>query len=417
MKILSLSHSDINGGAARASFRIFEALHKSGVEIEMLVKYKESAHEKVLLADDFTKQGLAGQIDLFKTKVENRWYKWKIGNYNHRKDTFISNLSSVSLSEAFAKLDFDILHLHWISHQFLDLEELKYIKKPIVWTLHDCWAFTGICHYFDDCDNYRGACGSCNLLNSARDRDLSREIWEKKSRIYRQCNIHVVTPSKWLGESASRSSLLGRFPITVIPYPINTGKFKSVDKVLAKERLGLSRDRNYILYGAMNALDDVRKGFHFVRRVFELLPMGKHSNIELLILGSNVKELSNINGYRIRYLGSINQDTQLMDILSAADVVIAPSISENLSLMIMEAMACETPVVGFNIGGNPDLIDHKRNGYLAAPFSVEDLSHGMMWCLNENHNDRLSAEARKKVFNNFNEKRISAEYLKLYESL
>lgn len=416
MKILFLSNSDINGGAARAAFRIFESLNENGFDVKMLVKNKLSTNKDVLDVNEFTK-GFDKKINIFNTKIQNKLYKYKLNKYDIKKEAFISNLSSISLVKALKNIDFDILHLHWISHQFLNLNELKSINKPIVWTLHDCWAFTGICHYFDDCNNYTSTCGCCPILNSKEERDLSQEIWKKKSNVYKTCNIHVVTPSKWLGDCASKSSLFKDSPISVIPYPINTLKFAHIDKEVAKSKLGLNRHKNYILFGAMNATQDNRKGFNYFSKSFEYFNTTNSEDYEILIFGSRNSEIEYIKGFRVRYLGNIEDDLSLVYAYNSADVVVTPSLSENLSLVIMESLSCGTPVVAFNVGGNSDMIIHQKNGYLALPYSAEDLATGIEWCFKNNTDNLLSTNSQNKIIENFSMSLIAEKYRLLYQSL
>ncbi|NBB22947.1 glycosyltransferase [Runella sp. CRIBMP] len=417
MKILSLSHSDVNGGAARAAYRIFEALNESGVDIKMLVKHKGSSNNNVLEISEFSKNIIADKIDIWKTKIENKYYKNKLKNYNLNGDTFISNLSSISLKKALSSIDFDIIHLHWVSHQFLNVHDLININTPIVWTLHDCFPFTGICHYFDKCDKYTKSCGSCPVLNSNNEKDLSRDIWNKKAKLYKKLNINVVTPSKWLGNCASQSSLFCRFPVSVIPYPIDIEIFKPTNKNPARISLGLNANKKYVLFGAMNALVDSRKGFHYFKSAFEYFSSTDTDNTEILILGSQENDYDSINGYKVRFMGHVDDEIKLINLLNAADVVVVPSISENLSLVIMESLSCGIPVVAFDIGGNADMIDHKSNGYLASPYSVEDLSNGIYWCLEHTISNQLSDYSRKKVVDNFSKNTIANKYQTLYNSL
>ncbi len=412
-----LNHSDLSGGAARASFRIFQSLKKYGVDVSMLVKTKLSDDSAIYEVSSFRRRGVLSKIDVYNTKLKNYYYKTQLKKYNVQQGYFLSNLSSINLSTALQSIDFDIIHLNWISHEYLNIDMLRTLKKPIVWTLHDCWAFTGICHYFDQCNNYTSSCGSCSLLNSVDEKDLSNEIWRKKSLNYELCIMHIVTPSHWLGNSAQQSSLLKNKPISVIPYPINTDIFTPQDKVAARERLGLKQVGKYVLFGAMNALDDQRKGYQYIDKAVKLLASQGHTDIQLVIFGTSKSFEERNECISIIYLNSINNDAKMIDLYSAADVTVVPSISENLSLVIMESLACGTPVVAFDIGGNPDMIDHKKDGYLATPYSAEEIANGILWVLSNTNEGNLAYNARQKILDKYSEKTIAEKYIKLYDSI
>ena len=417
MKILMISHSDLNGGAARASLRIFQALSKYGIDVKMLVKQKLSDEDNIKDIKSFYTNKFLMKIDSYHTKIENLYYKRKLNQYKLNEDQFISNLSSINLNRALNTLEFDIIHLNWISHQFVDLDVLLGLNKPIVWTLHDCWAFTGICHYFDQCTHYTESCGSCRLLNSENTKDLSHEIWRKKSRVYDGCNMQIITPSKWLRDSVAQSSLLHKKPVSVIPYPINTDIFKPIDKITARSKLGLDQNNKYVLFGAMNATTDQRKGYDYLLKAIKILLQKGKTNLQVIVFGSVNAHNESTNGYPIIYYNTIWTDSDLINFYNAVDVTVVPSLSENLSLVIMESLACSTPVVAFNVGGNADMIDHKINGYIASNIHDDDLAKGIEWCLEEVNTDYLKVEARRKVVDNFKEDIVANQYVSMYNNM
>ena len=327
---------------------------------------------------------------------------------------FLSDLRSMSCHGALQKLDYDIVHLNWINQRFLDLKELGKIKKPIVWTLHDSWAFTGICHLPYDCKNYESHCGACPMLGSKKEMDLAHEVFEKKFEVYNDLDLHIVTPSRWLGECAKLSALLGRFPVYVIPNCIDTDLYEPIDKADARKVLGLEADKKYLLFGAMHVMKDANKGFAYLQ---EALKQINNAKVELLVYGTNDDMQSYNLPIPARSLGYINNDKIMALLYNAADVTIVPSLSENLSNTIMESLSCGTPVVAFNIGGNCDMIDHEQNGYLAAERDSEDLAKGIEWCLTNNADGILSKNARKKVLDNYSIDIVSKQYKELYESI
>lgn len=416
--ILVVSTSDASGGAARAAYRIHKAVQAQGMESRMLVKNRITTDSSILPVSDFTPTNSAYRTyDWVRNKIKNKIQHYRWNQYPDREDVFMSDLRSVPLHGTFQKLDFDVLHLHWINLRFLDLNELRKVHKPIVWTLHDCWAFTGICHYFYTCERYQTSCGNCPFLHSGKENDLSASVWRKKQKIYEGLDLHVVTPSNWLAQSARESALFGRFTVTVIPNPIDTSYFTPGNRQRACELLRLNSDKKYILFGAMNAVRDRNKGFNeFLASIRQFEKMSGHSDVELIIFGAN-EELADLNiSLKVHNKGMLH-DEQLLAVYRAASVMVVPSLSENLSNIIMESLACATPVVAFNIGGNSDMIDHKQNGYLADPYNPEELAAGIVWCLDNNTSGKLSRNARRKVEENYSMERVGEKYVDLYYEL
>lgn len=417
MKVLFLSSSDTSGGAAIATYRIFCALREQGISVKMLVSMKESKDPDVISYQVYKRKGWIGLLDKYIWKIKNRLRKEKWKKYPKREPVFLNDLSSVSLLRAIRSFEFDILHLNFIVNQFFDIRELRSIHKPIIWTLHDCWPFTGICHYFYGCNHYTKSCGNCPMLHSSNPKDFTYKILIKKQRIYNICKMHFVAPSNWMLHCAEKSILLQKFQITNIPYVIDTKIYKTTYKTEAKLPLGLSEGIHYVLYGAMNALFDSRKGFHLLLDALKYIRQKNIAKIELLIFGAeNDNSIIDV-GYPVHFMGIIRDEEYLIQIYNASDVLVVPSIEENLANAIIESLACGTPVVGFDIGGNSDMIDHKVNGYLAKPYDCSELGEGILWCLLNNNNSSLSIAARNKVIQNFTQKDVISKYRNLYISV
>jgi len=415
LKILFVNNSDTSGGAARAAYRIHKATIEAGVDGLFLVKNKSLNDPNVLSVQSFDSFG--------SFKAPFRWIKHKINNklqqeqwrpYPDRQDVFMSDLRGSSLHGALQKIEYDILHLHWINLRFIDINDLAKITKPIVWTLHDCWPFTGVCHYFYDCTRYKQSCGSCPHLASKNERDLSRKVWRKKIEIFSKLNIHIVCPSNWLAQAARESTIFKQFPVSVIPNPLDTDFYRPGSKVDACKVLSISPDKRYILYGAMNAIKDRNKGFAELKYCLQYYEKQFDTkDIEVLIFGSKEKAQFGLNHIATTDLGVLN-DQQLRAAYRASDVMVTPSLSENLSNIIMESLACGTPVAAFNIGGSSDMIDHKQNGYLAKSIDNDDLAQGINYCLDNNIDNKLSETARKKVVTNFKQEIVANSYVELY---
>jgi glycosyltransferase involved in cell wall biosynthesis len=307
--------------------------------------------------------------------------------------------------------------LHWITGGMLKVSSLRALRRPLVWTLHDMWAFTGGCHYDNDCGRFAAVCGQCPVLRSTHQFDLSQIGWRRKYKAYGNLPLHIVTPSRWLGDLAQNSPLLGRFPVSVIPNAIDTNVFRPVDKQLARQLLGLPAERKIILFGALRATTEERKGYRFlVDALMKLSAGASDDKLTAAVLGaSRPKEVPDL-GMESIFLGTMSDDVSLALAYSAADVLVAPSSQENLSNAVMESLSCGTPVVAFRIGGMPDMIAHENNGYLAKPFDTADLANGLAWVLADpRRHAALGSNAREFVIGNFSSQRIAGRHTELYE--
>jgi glycosyltransferase involved in cell wall biosynthesis len=317
----------------------------------------------------------------------------------------------------------DIIHLHWFNRGYLSLfrlKELSNLNKPIIWTLHDMWAFTGGCHYSNGCDRYKNQCGFCPVLNSNREKDISRKTWKRKVETFMNMNMSIVTCSKWLGKCAESSSLLKMKTVFVIPNTLDTHIFKPIEKNVARNILNLPQDKKFVLFGATSAASEERKGFKYLIESLNLLYQNNvelSKKIEVLVFGASSSNEIEKLPYRIHFLGNLYDEYSLTLCYNAADVFIAPSLEDNLPNTVMEAISCGTPVIAFAVGGIPDMIEHNRNGYLAKPYEPEDLAKGITTLLLNDHIlAKMSTNARNKVLYEFNMNKIACSYLDLYKS-
>ncbi|WP_305910218.1 glycosyltransferase family 4 protein [Methylomarinum sp. Ch1-1] len=408
MKILHLCHSDIQGGAARAAYRLNLALLRS-IESHMLVNNKSSDDHTVLRPDTLLKRGSAKLREVLDRLPT--WY------YQNRTPTLFSPawVPFSDVADHINGINPDIVHLHWVAAGMMRAEDIAKIKAPIVWSLHDMWAFTGGCHYDEACAGYLKQCGNCKVLGSATSYDLSRWVFNRKAKHFaKHTNLTIVGLSRWLADCAQNSSLFKNNTVVNLPNPIDTQTFAPLEKSIARSLLNLPPDKKLILFGAMNAVSDPRKGF---RELIGSLTSLEVTNTELVVFGSSrPKEAPNF-GLKAHYLGHLHDDLSLRVLYSAADVMVVPSLQENLSNAIMESLACGTPVVAFNTGGNGDMIEHQINGYLAQAFDCEDLALGIEWVLNAPNYSVLSQNAREKVEREFDSRVVAKKYIDLYQSI
>ncbi len=421
LKVLSVCTS-LGGGAGRAAYRIHQGVRNLDVDSRMLIKSGHSNDPNIITLDDFVPRNpLYRAFDWTRNKVKNKNQHFRWNRYPDREKIFMSDLRGTALHGALQKLDYDVLHLHWINNRFVLLEDLPQ-GKPIVWTLHDSWPFCGICHYFFECKEYQWQCGCCPSLHSSDAKDLSYMVWKKKAEIYKNLDLHIVSPSRWLADCAKQSSLLKRFPVTVIPNCLDVNAFCPLnEKEISPKWRSFQEKRltkSLVLFGAMNAAKDKIKGFANLLSALRLLELQGHSDdFELIVFGATKSELSMDVNISIHYVGYVYDTDELVSLYNLASVMVVPSLTENLSCAIMESLSCGTPVVAFNVGGNGDMIEHQKNGYLAKENDDSDLAEGILWCLENNVDDCLGRNGREKVLRNYTFDVVCRQYRALYGSV
>jgi len=411
MKILIINTSDIQGGAARAAYRLHQSLLSQNIESQMLVQNKSSDEFTVKTTTNTRLQKLTNILRPYINNIPLKFYK------NRTKTLFSTSMfGSNHVIEKINKFNPDIVHLHWICGGMLKIEDLSKIKAPIVWSLHDMWAFTGGCHYDELCEGYLQECGNCKVLGSSKENDLSKKVFYRKEQTYSKIsNMTVIGLSRWINECSKNSTLLKNKKHIHLPNPIDTKIFKPFDKKLSRKLWNLPEDKKLVLFGAMGATSDPRKGFKELSKALNKL--NKSTNIELVVFGSSKPENELDFGFKIHYLGHLHDDVGLVTLYSAVDVMVVPSLQENLSNAIMESLSCAIPVVVFDIGGNSDMIEHQKNGYLAKPFDSKDLATGIEWIVSNENYDKLSKNAREKVLNEFDSKVVAQKYIDLYKEV
>jgi glycosyltransferase involved in cell wall biosynthesis len=227
----------------------------------------------------------------------------------------------------------------------------------------------------------------------------------------------IVSPSKWLAEKARKSSLMRSRNIHVIPNGIDHRIFKSPGKSVARDILNIPRDKLIILFGAMRGINNPRKGFQYlIPAMHKISTRLKH--VEAMVIGSDGSSQNENFGCKTTYLGVLHDEFSLSLAYSAADITVVPSTDENLCTIIMESLSCGTPVVGFDIGGNAELVEHQQNGYLARAFEVEDLARGIEWVISDQaRHAGLCLRARKKIEEEFMLDLVAKKYMDLYEAI
>lgn len=416
MRVLIINTTERQGGPAIAAYRLTEALKNNGIKAKMLVRRKSTGQLTTVLAE----RNIASQLSML-------WERVKVALHTHFRRNHIYTIdlgySGGDITELPEFKQADVIHLHWINEGMLSLSSLEKIiasGKPIVWTMHDMWPFTGVCHYAHDCDHYTEHCHECPQMNSRTHRDIAYRIFERKAQLLRGARIRFVACSRWLGNMASNSHLLQGKKIDSIPNAINTNLFRPRHKGLAREALGLPHDKRLLLFSS-HMLNDERKGFHYLReaaiRLAEEHPEWK-GKLGIVIVGKYM-DSAMCQGipFDIYPLNYIADEKVMVDVFNAVDLYVIPSLQDNLPNTVVEAMACGVPCIGFNVGGIPEMIDHLHNGYIAEYKNVGDLASGIHWLLTEGEYDILSREAARKAASTYGENNVAMRYIGIYNRM
>lgn len=392
MKILICNTLEKKGGAAKSTNRIYESLKNKNVDIEYYYLFKDGQESKSLIP----------KIDAIPKKLFTK----------AKKLPFSSSLFSFGRKNVVRKYNPDILHLNYINMGMFSIKEIGSFNIPIVWTLHDSWAFTGGCHLPNSCERYNENCGNCSVLSSKKSFDLSSFIFSQKEKQWKNKNIHIVCPSKWIMSKAKESSLFPQENIHLIPNPINTEVFKPFDKTDSRQMYNLDSNKKYVLFGSVNPFNDRNKGFHLL---VDALKKIDTKNVELLVFGSQ-NSTPNIDiNIPVRNIGFIEDENRLAHLYSAADLTVMTSISENLPNVLIESLACGTPCLGFDVGGIPEIINKEILGNTVKAFDITTLAKSIETMLKNNIYD--PEEIHNDIKKRFDYDIISEKYIDLYNTL
>ncbi|WP_186491468.1 glycosyltransferase family 4 protein [Synechococcus sp. BIOS-U3-1] len=409
MKIFHLNHSDINGGAARAAYRIHHALHNSGIDSRMLVN--------VAASGDWSVQGPTSKRSKAIGRVRHQLVT-PLRQLLHTENPILHSPSLVPSGwpDRLNVSDADVVHLHWVQNEMLSITDIARIRKPIVWTLHDMWAFCGAEHYTTD-HRWRDGYRSDNRPDHESGFDLNRTTWQRKRKHWRR-PLQIVCPSQWLADCVHASALMADWPVAVVPYPVDTNRWQPIEQRLARHLLELPQDCPLLLFGAIGGGNDHRKGMDLLLTALtQLRTEGNLQDLRLMVFGQLAPQSPPQLGFPVHYTGHLHDDLSLRVLYSAADVMVVPSRQDNLPNTGLEAHACGTPVVAFNTGGLTDIIDDRVTGALAEPFEPASLAAAISWVLaNPKRRNALGAAARKRAECLWAPRRIAGLYKKIYLS-
>jgi glycosyltransferase involved in cell wall biosynthesis len=409
MKVIHYSGDSI-GGAGRASVRIHNAL-KSNPEVDstMIVRQKMNDDWRIAQPNEGIITKVCTQIRPYIDFLPARLHHSE--NNIPRSPAWVSAITAKQINQS----DADVINLHWICSGFLSIEEIGKIRKPVVWTLHDMWAFCGAEHLAEDANTARWRVGYAKSSRNSQDWgfDIDRWVWRRKKKSWLK-PMHIVTPSRWLADCVQSSELMMNWNVTVIPNPLDTLKYKPSNKQFSRETLGLPLNSKLIAFGAILGTKLNYKGWDLLQPA--LIEIAKTiPDAQVVIFGQSEPKDPPLIGMPIHWMGHLYDDYTLSLIYSAADLLVVPSRQESFCQTASEAQACGCPVVAFKTTGLLDVVEHQVTGYLVNPFSVDDLKKGIEWVLDNTESLRLSGNARQRAESLWGYQQVLEKYLDLYK--
>ncbi len=372
LEVLHVNSADTGGGAARAAQRLHLALRAAGVDSMMLVRHAGSGAPGVF----GPRSRIEATLNPLRCYAGRALMRLQSSGFRTPRS---GNFLPSRWSRRIDLVGPDVVNLHWLGAETMSIEDIGRIRRPIVWTFHDMWAFCGAEHVEPDAS--RWAPGYLRENRSIGDTglDIDRWVWTRKKNAWQQ-PMRIIVPSRWMADCVGRSALMAGKPVAIIPNVLDTECFRPHDRAECRRILGLPQDRKLVLFGAIQSATDVNKGYDLLSAALgKLAVQAQAGKFECVVFGQTAPASGPIPAIKTHWLGHIDCETTLAQIYSAADVMVVPSRVENLPQTATEAQSCACPVVAFRTCGLPDAVDDRITGYLAEPYDPEDLARGISW--------------------------------------
>jgi glycosyltransferase involved in cell wall biosynthesis len=355
LNILHFSTADLEGGSARSAYRIHSGLRQRGHRSRMFVRYRASRDPDV----DVVAPGNWAKADRYVDALTRRLalqYLYFPSGHRLKRHPWTREADILQLYNT---------HGSYLSHRILPALAAG---RPVVWRLSDLWPLTGHCAYPGGCGRWQTGCGSCPDLATYPPLpfDTTAMLWGIKRATYRRlASLTIVAPSSWSEQAARRSPLFAGLETVRIPNGLDLARFQPGSRDAARTRFGIPAEAACILFSAHVAIDNPRKGTHFLEQALRMLPAGR--DIRLLVAGQGAEKWRERIPYPVIPLGFVTDDDTIRAANLAADLTVLPSTVENLPNTLLEALACGLPVIAFNAGGIADAIRHNVTGLLVEP--------------------------------------------------
>jgi glycosyltransferase involved in cell wall biosynthesis len=420
MKVLLLSYSDSGGGAAIAAVRLLNALRNSGLDATLGVIDKCSNAEAIVCIRK--ERNIFAEFRLLWDKVLHKsfsklWFPFKTANPVQHSENKWTLLDLAQINNS----DYDLVHLHWVNNNMLSIEDVAKITKPIVWTMHDCWLFCGAEHYPNIWENdlrFEQGYIAANRPATIRGVDICQKTWQRKIKSWVNKRFQIISPSQFQRNLFERSALFkdSGSACAVIPYIIPSDIFRPLDKLMLKRTFGIPLDKSIIGFGAAYGINNSNKSIKGGNLLLQSLEKIRNpEDFYCVIFGQVEVDFLNLLPIKAFAAGNISNPYILAAIYNLCDVFVCPSVIENLPNTCLESLFCGVPIAAFATGGIPDIVEHKRTGYLAKLFDTEDLFRGIRYCL-DNQTD-LIHNSIAKAKRDFNNRDVVDKHIELYKTL
>lgn len=413
MKVVHLCHSDEGSGAGRAAFKIHSSLANVNIDTKLLVAEKRTEDKNTIqLFDSVFSRKRQRIVEYMEHKFGKVVSKPQVPIFSQGLFPFLKLEKNVYVKEA------DIVIAYWLNGSFVNPEQLGALQKPIIWRLSDAWPFTGGCHYFGDCEGFKKDCGFCPQLKFPSKHDFSRRLLSRKRKSWKQSDLTIVAPSNWMSKQVKESSLFSSRRVEVIHTGVNTRVFHPLDKEFARKYWGITTSKRVLLFGSADFEKDNRKGFKiFLNALQELKKSGQGDQYHALLFGSEEVDLSAFP-IEVTSLGYLNHDDDLNIAYNCADILVVPSIDDNLPNVALEGLASSTVIVGFDRAGMSEVIQHMKTGFSIKEVSPRALAEGIDFIFkNEVLLQTMRRNARNLALSEFSLEKQADNYLTLLNEL
>lgn len=341
------------------------------------------------------------RVAQFRAVLSNKLERRRISYDRSRFGLFSYPILGTDISKLKVIRQADVLYIHWVQMGFFNydsFEKLFKLNKRIFLVLHDMWFMTGGCHHAvyltnSQCIGFQSKCEACPIFGPGSTIASSQHEAKRKLISTYGHKLEFISPSNWLKQIGEHSSILRDQKIHFIPNYFNSTHFHPSSQVNSRSKLGIDASKRVICFGAVD-ISSVYKGWDYLKKTFGFLAeVYAYDKLEVVIFGNgDLDEFNSSIPFKIHYLGYLQEEERISLAYKCADVFVIPSILDNQPTTVVESLRCGIPVVGFNLCGIPEMIEHQQTGYIAEAYNSYDLSLGIQYCLNNDLSGKLKQQ-------------------------
>jgi len=421
MRVLHINSTSHVGGAARAMQRLHDSLLKKNHESQFLVgrsKFPDNLDVHIIWNETTSYRSFQNSI---LSRVGNQFEKYLgINSWANRPAKHLSETEIYQWA--------DVIDLRNLFGGFFNLWSLPSLtaKKPVVWRLPDMWALTGHCAYPYDCDRWKSGCYQCPLLlGGGREivepkptvMDGTNRVWKAKRNIYKQSQLHVIVNSDWMRKQVQESILKNVLTINVISNGVDLDIFKPKPKNEARKKLGLPSEGPILLWAA-GSRGNYRKGYRLTVEALESIQISGGKTPMLITMGSAKGWNDEETLQKVKHFGYVRDPEKQALLFAAADGFICSTLADAQPQTALEALACGTPLIAFDIGPMSELAIPGKTGYLVPKTNSASLCEAITRFLNDEEVQvRLGEYCRQEALQKYDLNKQTDQYLVLYERI